>query len=214
VTLRLTCVNHPASEGPAVRCASCLRPFCRDCVRRRGTFYYCTSCEPAGKVDRPAAVPTVRAGAETTFSAVPSAGPSLPDGTLAVASLVWRAVALVVDVIVVTIAVSVVLGVLQTRDETAQFMIVCTVAVAYEALSILRVGKTPGKVLVGIEVVAADGSPASGLQAWMRGSVKIAQLSCGGATFVAAVLTRERRAIHDLIAGTRVVSRVRRELAT
>ncbi len=204
MTLRLTCVNHPASEAPAVRCAYCLRPFCRDCVRPRGTFYYCTSCEPAGKVEPRAAPSPARASVEPTLPATASG-----ESAVAAASAASRIGAFAVDAIIVTVAASFALGVFRARDETAQFLIASAIALAYEAIFVQRMAKTPGKALLGIEVVGADGGAASDAQAWTRGILKIGQLGCCGATFLVAILTRERRAVHDLISGTRVVRGLR-----
>jgi uncharacterized RDD family membrane protein YckC len=213
VTLRLTCVNHPASEAVAVRCASCLRPFCRDCVRRRGTFYYCTSCEPAGKVDRPVAVRARGPRPEPNVAVTLTGRSKESDEALETASVGARVGAFVVDVAIVSVAVVIVIGLFRMQDDTAQFMVACALAVAYEALFVQRIGKTPGKALVGVEVVGADGGAAGDLGSWARAFLKIGQLGCCGATFVAVLASRERRAIHDLIAGTRVVRGSRRELA-
>ena len=220
MTQGLACVNHPASEAPAVRCASCLRAFCHDCVRRRGTFYYCTSCEPAVKIEAGAPLPQARFGVQTIFSAADSSRRAVSDEPVAMvdvavaaASLASRVVASVVDVIILTVAVSFVLGVFRTRDETAQFMIASALALAYEAIFVQRMGKTPGKALLDIQVVAANGGAAGDVQAWARAVLKLGQLGCCCAPFVAALFSREHRAIHDQIAGTRVVRGSRRRVA-
>ena len=66
-------------------------------------------------------------------------------------------------------------------------------------------GQTPAKMLVGVVVVRRDGRPAGYGRAfvrWLGYGVAFATLGIG---FVAAVFSRERRGLHDVLSGTRAV---------
>jgi uncharacterized RDD family membrane protein YckC len=66
-------------------------------------------------------------------------------------------------------------------------------------------GKTPGMALVGVRVVRRDGARAGGRQAVVRTlAFPLSFLACG-LGFAGILLGRERRALHDVIAGTAVV---------
>lgn len=72
-------------------------------------------------------------------------------------------------------------------------------------------GQTVGKMIVGIRVVAGDGSPLSlgtALLRYFAYFLSVATLTLG---YLMAGLRRDRRALHDLVAGSRVerVARVR-----
>jgi uncharacterized RDD family membrane protein YckC len=65
-------------------------------------------------------------------------------------------------------------------------------------------GQTLGKLVVGIRVVGIEGEPltaGAALLRWFAYGVSLAPL---GAGFLMAGLRRDKRALHDLIAGTRV----------
>lgn len=78
-------------------------------------------------------------------------------------------------------------------------------AFVYCAYPLSVAGRTFGMAAVGLQVVSKDGSPLRGRQAVVR--VLVFPLSflifCFG--FVLILLKRDRRALHDLIAGTAVV---------
>lgn len=66
-------------------------------------------------------------------------------------------------------------------------------------------GRTPGKALVGLRVVAWDGSPLGARAAFRRSLFFPVSLALGGLGFLLAVVQRDRRALHDLVARTAVV---------
>jgi uncharacterized RDD family membrane protein YckC len=70
-------------------------------------------------------------------------------------------------------------------------------------------GQTLGKMLVGVSVVDVDGSALSGGAALLRFVGYFASLGTVGLGFVMAGLRRDKRALHDLLAGSRVVRAVR-----
>lgn len=221
----MTCVNHPASDDPTVRCASCLGRFCRDCVGLDETFYYCAACRPGHlPVGRTAAAPTTPGsrtqleGREPLFDrtsfvtarAEEVSAPAGPVPDLRTASLGRRGVAFLVDGALVVFAVILALSAAGNPGTTTTLLIAFGLPLVYEALFVQQTGQTIGKGLLGVEVVSADGGPTSDAQAWVRGLVKVGQLGCCGVLYLSAVFSAERLGLHDRIAGTRVVRGGRR----
>jgi uncharacterized RDD family membrane protein YckC len=68
-------------------------------------------------------------------------------------------------------------------------------------------GRTPGKMALGLKVVAADGGPVSGGRALGRTLCYLASLYTLGLGFLLAA-GPAKRALHDRLAGTRVVRAV------
>jgi uncharacterized RDD family membrane protein YckC len=66
-------------------------------------------------------------------------------------------------------------------------------------------GKTLGMALFGIQVVTAEGRPITARQALVRSLCLPLSAIVAGLAFVGIVFQRERRALHDLLAGTAVV---------
>lgn len=65
-------------------------------------------------------------------------------------------------------------------------------------------GQTIGKLLVGVRVIGVEGEPLTAGAALLRWFGYFASLAPLGAGFVMAGLRRDKRALHDLIAGSRV----------
>ena len=134
------------------------------------------------------------------------------------AGIVTRLVAFAVDVFVVLLAFSVGAHLLEflvnalfgTSFQLSEHPIISDIALAvwaflYCAYPLAMTGRTLGMALLGLRVVGRDGSPLGGRRAVIR--VLVFPLSflflCFG--FVLILLKRDRRALHDLIAGTAVV---------
>jgi len=75
----------------------------------------------------------------------------------------------------------------------------------YFAYSWAASGKTFGMAVLGVRVVAADGADATARQAVVRTLAFPLSFLVFGLGFVGIVLQRDRRALHDLIAGTVVI---------
>lgn len=73
----------------------------------------------------------------------------------------------------------------------------------FEALS----GATLGKRLLGCRVVSLSGGRASAWQALFRNVGSLVNWLTLGLGFVSIVLRKDRRGLHDILAGTRVVMR-------
>lgn len=84
----------------------------------------------------------------------------------------------------------------------------------YTTLLHAMTGQTLGKMLVGVRVVATDGAPLPIGAALLRYFGYFASMATLGLGFVMAGLRRDKRALHDLIAGSRVERRpvTRREM--
>ena len=75
----------------------------------------------------------------------------------------------------------------------------------YFAYSWAASGKTFGMAMLGVRVLAADGADATARQAVVRTLALPLSFLLLGLGFVGIVLQRDRRALHDLIAGTAVI---------
>jgi uncharacterized RDD family membrane protein YckC len=78
---------------------------------------------------------------------------------------------------------------------------------AYFAVSWATTGMTPGMALLGIRVVRPDGSPARTRHAVLRALAFPLSVALVGLGFLGILVHAQRRALHDLIAGTAVVYR-------
>jgi uncharacterized RDD family membrane protein YckC len=75
----------------------------------------------------------------------------------------------------------------------------------YWWVSIAVAGKTPGKALLGLRVLSRQGTMLSSGRAALRALALPISYLLFGAGFLGIVVSRERRALHDLIAGSAVV---------
>ena len=75
---------------------------------------------------------------------------------------------------------------------------------AYTSVLHCLAGQTIGKMLVGVRVVAGEEGPPPFGAALLRFAAYFASASTAMLGFVIAGLRRDKRALHDLIAGTRV----------
>ncbi|MFC5264740.1 RDD family protein [Kribbella qitaiheensis] len=78
-------------------------------------------------------------------------------------------------------------------------------AFCYAFGSLAITARTPGKAIVGLRVVRADGGTVRPRRAFVRVCVFPLSVLLLGLGFVLIVFQREHRALHDLIAGTAVV---------
>jgi len=200
----MSCPRHPERTTGLARCVACLQRFCRDCLRRDGQFYYCTSCAPAAAPSpaRAASSPARPVtGVELLGSLDPASAPEVearPGATVAA-----RALAFVIDAVLVGFAALLIASRLESSPGLV-LVVMVGLPFLYEALFVQQTGQTLGKAAMGIEVVSADGRPVTDGQAWGRAAVKVVQLGCCGATFLAALFVGDARGVHDHIAGTRV----------
>jgi len=124
----------------------------------------------------------------------------------------WRrAVGALVDLVVVVL-VKASLGVIAARvfradlDASKGVLVACTLLFA--ALYVIGLhaleGQTVGKLVVGARVVGPDGAPPAVGVSVLRFAGYFVSLLPFGLGFAMAGLRTDRRALHDLLAGTRV----------
>ncbi|HUF94043.1 MAG TPA: RDD family protein [Candidatus Limnocylindria bacterium] len=75
---------------------------------------------------------------------------------------------------------------------------------AYTTLLHTWLGQTVGKSVVGVRVIAADGRGLDGNAAFLRYLGYYVSMATFGFGYLMAALRRDKRALHDLIAGSRV----------
>lgn len=80
--------------------------------------------------------------------------------------------------------------------------------------SLATTGRTPGGALLGLRVVARDGTPLPALRSLVRVVVLPVSASLFGLGYLGVVVGRERRALHDIVAGSTVVYDWGDEVAT
>ncbi len=76
---------------------------------------------------------------------------------------------------------------------------------AYTAASLAATGRTIGKAVLGVKVVSADGTKVTGRQASLRTLAFPISFLLLGVGFLIGLVRRDRRELHDLIAGTSVI---------
>lgn len=138
----------------------------------------------------------------------------LPSGPAAPAGFWIRAVALLIDVLLwslVRLSLEVVATGLGARDvegspffqSTLGFFSLLFTAL-YSAVLHALDGQTVGKLAVGVRVVGVDGERLPFGAALLRWFALFLSLLPFGFGFIVAGLRRDKRALHDLIAGSRV----------
>lgn len=215
------CVRHPENSSDGIRCASCLRPFCSLCVTPRDVFFACRGClrlstaatksqveasSPEGEESEASKAGIADDLAEPKRVTVPDLPPS--DAGPRPAAGRDRFIAFSVDVVVVVTATVILSSIFNWVGGSAVIWRLLLVALVYEALFVQEGGQTFGKALADIQVVSVGGEPASAVSAWMRALLKTGQFMCCGLTLGVIPLTRDRRGLHDMIAGTRVVKKL------
>lgn len=194
--------------GGEVVCAECQKVFPRESTVQYGNVYVCATCQPRF-------VQRFQTGGFV-------AG---PDG-LPYAGFWIRFVAKIIDAIIVSIIIGIPIGLIALRSImpsggqppnvfaiataiTWQVKILSYVAGAvFVGLFLGKFGATPGKMALGLKVVAPDGNKISYGRAFGRGFAEIlTQLTCYllGVGYWMAGFDAQKRALHDHIAGTRVI---------
>lgn len=194
----MACTNHPAISDDIQVCATCSKPFCRNCLIVFQGKRICGGC----KNERIRAVQSGMAGGI---------------GELEYATLSRRFSAMFLDGLVVGVplqilgfAVAAMSG--PTPDvATSVLMLAITglqlvVPFVYEGVMVSNSGQTLGKKWTGIKVVQADGSAVTGGQSWKRILVKtLISGTCLLLGYITAGFNKEKKTWHDSFAKTRVV---------
>ena len=200
----------PAAPGGDVVCAECQQVFPRESTVQYGNVFVCAGCRPK-------------------FLQRFQAGGYVPgQGDLRYAGFWIRFVAKIIDGIIVSIIIGIPIGLIALRSVmpsggqgqppnvfaiataiTWQVKVLSYVAGAvFVGLFLGKFGATPGKMALGLKVLAPDGSKISYGRAFGRGFAEIlTQLTCYllGFGYWMAGFDAQKRALHDHIAGTRVI---------
>jgi uncharacterized RDD family membrane protein YckC len=195
--MSMPCVNHPAVNVGLVRCRRCGQTFCRSCVVALRGQYYCARCKQEQLRD-------IQSGTEAGVLELSSIGRRF--GAMWVDSFVLLAV-----LMPLFIAVGVAAATAGRAQPGLGFNVLAMVVAAaimfvYEGLMLSSRGQTLGKMAVGIKVVTPEGRDISGGQAWGRAltrQVFFSYLSL--VNYLPALFTKQKTAIHDMAAKTRVV---------
>ncbi|HEV7428464.1 MAG TPA: RDD family protein [Thermoanaerobaculia bacterium] len=187
----MICRNHvDVSEGVR-RCSRCGSTFCRDCLVEIAGAPYCAMCKTEQLLD-------VRSGVS---------------GPLDVAGIGRRFVALFLDGLVTGIPTLIIvfiwMGTMRQvgpRFFSPIFWVPTVASVIYQAAMLKARGQTLGKIAMKVKVVRPDGSDISGGQAWGR---EVSRAFLGLlyiVDYIPVFFTNDRRTIHDMLGGTRVVN--------
>jgi uncharacterized RDD family membrane protein YckC len=197
--MALHCRNHWDVVEGLRPCSRCGQTFCRDCLVDINGRPYCANCKNEQLLD-------VRSGVSSS--------------TLSLASIGKRFGALFIDGFIVGIPFAIILGIVlfsafsgnQFRPENfvaiqAFSWLSIFVMVIYEGLMLGARGQTLGKIAMGIKVVRADGGDLTKGQAWGRAAMRQVLVSCLCViNYLPAFFTPDKTALHDMVAGTRVVN--------
>ncbi len=168
--------------------------------------------------------PTANVSAHSRNLFDPMAVPPSPDVGLRPAGLWIRYLAITVDHIVLMIPslaivvprilsiwTAIVAGdreaVLQALEGLGTLMVVVgfLIPMLYEVGFVGWRGQTPGKMLLGLKIIRADGGEVDYIKSFIRWIGKMISGLLLGIGYIMAAFTENKRALHDYIAGTRVV---------
>jgi len=79
--------------------------------------------------------------------------------------------------------------------------------IGYNSFFVERFGATPGKMLVGVKVVTADGNRLTPMRAFARAAAEVCSIGTFYIGYLVAAFDGERRTLHDRMCNTRVVLR-------
>jgi uncharacterized RDD family membrane protein YckC len=197
--MALHCRNHWDVVEGLRPCSRCGQTFCRDCLVDIRGLPYCANCKNEQLLD-------VRSGVAAS--------------SLSLASIGKRFMAFFIDSFIIGIPFGIIVAIVlfagysggQFRPEN--FLAIqlfswssLVIMVIYEGLMLGARGQTLGKIAMGIKVVRADGGDLTKGQAWGRAAMRQVLVSCLCIiNYLPAFFTPDRTALHDMVAGTRVVN--------
>jgi uncharacterized RDD family membrane protein YckC len=196
----MPCTMHPAVLENLNPCSRCGKSYCPDCLVELKSNRFCAAC----KVE---AVKDMQSGVTGTELPLATIGRRLAalmiDGLLQF--VVWGPmfVFLMFSAIKAQASGASAAPVASGLQIMMQ-LVIAGVVFVYEGLFLQFKSATPGKMAMGLRVVSADGSPITAGQAWLRVFIRVllAQLvfDC-----LIALFRKDRCAVHDMAARTRVI---------
>jgi uncharacterized RDD family membrane protein YckC len=192
---------QPPSTDQFLYCSQCGQPKAELELAKFGDILVCGGCKPAY-------AQRLREGIA-------------PLGTFHYAGFWIRLLAAFIDGIILGFASAAVQAILfpslmkpsfSTADASVNMALIglayllgLTIGAAYEGLFISRLGATPGKLVLKLKVVRPDGGKISLGRAIARYFAKMLSAIILGIGYIMAGFDKEKRALHDMIADTRVI---------
>jgi uncharacterized RDD family membrane protein YckC len=200
------CPNHP-TDFQTRRCSRCGRAFCKNCLVLLRGSYFCADCKTEQVRD-------VQSGTDASVPEYASVGRRF--GALFVDGLLQGVVSWAILIPLMLALPSLAAAVEADPNGPAPsgaaiglmlvvYGVLFTIPVVYEGLMLSRNGQTLGKMALGIKVVTADGGDISRGQAWGRALMRLVLNFCLLIDYIPAMFTPDKKTIHDMAAGTRVV---------
>ena len=192
---------EPAVAGNILYCSQCGQPKPEHELAHFGEVLVCAACKPA-------------------YAQRLSEGLAAPK-TFHYGGFWIRFVALFIDGLITGFASAAVQAILvpglafsrggAMRSTTAiaavglAYLVGISIACAYESLFVYKLGATPGKIIFGLRVVRPDGGPISLGRSIGRYFAKMLSGIILGIGYIMAGFDAEKRALHDMLADTRVI---------
>ena len=183
---------------PAKFCTECGKPFSIGQMLPYGTSWICANCKPRF-------VQKIREGT-LYLSALPFAGFWLRFGARSIDGVILWVVNMTANFFL--------FGFFGLRRMDPAHMLAYfgsltsfqfAVAITYETLFVWKYGGTPGKLILGLKIIRADGSDLSFALALGRYAATIVTGFTMGIGHLMAAIDDEKRALHDRLANTRVI---------
>ncbi len=183
---------------PAMYCTECGKPFPTGFMLQYGTSWVCANCKPRF-------AQKIREGM-LFASAMPYAGFWIRFGAYTVDGVILGIVTMATNLFLMGFVTlrrldpaSMLISL--SSAYSAQFVI----SAAYHSLLVWKYGGTPGKLALGLRIVRPDGSPLSlGLSIGRYAATLVTNFTMG-IGYAMAAIDAEKRALHDRLAGTRVI---------
>jgi uncharacterized RDD family membrane protein YckC len=190
-------LGGPGGSATAVECSVCHQTFPADQTIRYGTVNVCAGCKPRF-------MQGLREGASTT-GAMEFAGIGARFGAKILDNLILWVIQTAINFAFVG---SITPGAnQQAAFATMGLMMALNLGIAftYQAVFLHWKGQTPGKMALKIKVVTPDGGPLSWGKAIGRPFAEMLSGCLLAIGYLMAIWDPEKRALHDRMAGTRVI---------
>lgn len=200
----MPCVNHADVATGLNPCVRCGKTFCGDCLVELKGGRFCALCKAEEVKDRQSGVTP---GELDLASIGQRFGAQFVDGL--VFMVIWVPLFMGLGVFAAST------GAAGSMDETALgatmlvlMLVIFGVVLCYEGFFLMWRGQTLGKMALKIKVVTPEGEPLRAWQCWVRPLVRVLFSVLQYLTLVdylPALFTKQKTAIHDMAAKTRVV---------
>jgi uncharacterized RDD family membrane protein YckC len=194
----LTDWQRYADTEPAMYCTECGKSYPTGFMLQYGTSWVCVNCKPRF-------AQKIREGA-LFASAIPYAGFWIRFGAYTVDNVILGIVSMATNFLLIGAMT------LRRMDPAALFASMgaaysaqFVISAAYYSLFVWKFGGTPGKLALGLRIVRPDGTPLSlGLSIGRYAATLVSNFTMG-IGYAMAAIDEEKRALHDRLAGTRVI---------